>query len=90
MAATFEIPDADIVIANAPFYDSTTSVSAGIDLGVSWQVGETVSLQAETGYRYVGDLDGDDSAIGGLGLASINDVGDRTYVPVTLRAKFAF
>lgn len=88
--ATFEIPDADILIANAPFYDSTTSISAGVDLGVSWQVSDTVSLQAETGYRYVGELDGDDSAIGGLGLAAINDVGDRTYVPLTVRAKFAF
>ncbi|MFC0632655.1 hypothetical protein [Brevundimonas balnearis] len=88
--ATFEIPDADILIANAPFYDSTTSISAGIDLGVSWQVSDTVSLQAETGYRYVGELDGDDSAIGGLGLASINDVGERTYVPLTVRAKFTF
>ena len=90
VAATFEIPDANILIPNAPFYDGSTSISAGIDVGVSWQVSDSVSLQAETGYRYVGELDGDDSAIGGLELASINNVGDRTYVPVTVRARFAF
>lgn len=90
VAATFAIPDANILIPDAPFYDDSTSLSAGIDLGVSWQVNDTLSLQAETGYRYVGELEDDDSAIGGLGLASINNVGDRTYVPVTLRAKFAF
>lgn len=49
-----------------------------------------MSVQAETGVRYISSLSDDDSAIGGLGLASINGVGDRTYVPVTLRAKFAF
>lgn len=88
--ATFEIPDADILIADVPFYSGTTSLTAGVDLGVSWRVSDAVTLQAETGYRFVGELDGDDSAIGGLGLASINDVGDRTYVPLTVRAKFAF
>jgi hypothetical protein len=88
--ATFEIPDAAITIANAPFYDSSTSFTAGVDVGLSYAFNEQVSVQAETGIRYISSLSDDDSAIGGLGLASINGVGDRTYVPVTLRAKFAF
>jgi hypothetical protein len=88
--ATFQIPDAGITIANAPFYDSSTSFTAGLDVGLSYAVSEGVSLQAETGIRYISSLSDDDSAIGGLGLASINGVGDRTYVPLTVRAKFAF
>jgi hypothetical protein len=88
--ATFEIPDAGITIADAPFYESSTSFTAGIDVGLSYALNDQVSLQAETGVRYISSLSDDDSAIGGLGLASINGVGDRTYVPVTLRAKFAF
>ncbi|MNY05588.1 hypothetical protein D3C86_1383130 [compost metagenome] len=88
--ATFEIPDAAITIADAPFYDSSTSFTAGVDVGLSYAFNEQVSVQAETGIRYISSLSDDDSAIGGLGLASINGVGDRTYVPVTLRARFAF
>lgn len=90
ISATFEIPDGGITIADAPFYDSSTSFSAGLDVGVSYAVSDMVTLQAETGIRYTSKLEDDDSAIGGLGLASINNVGERTYVPLTVRARFAF
>jgi hypothetical protein len=90
ISATFEVPDAAITIANAPFYDDSTSFTAGLDVGLSYALSDRVSVQAETGIRYVSELEGDDSAIGGLGLGSINGVGDRTYVPVTLRARFVF
>lgn len=88
--ATFEIPDAAITIADAPFYDSSTSFTAGVDIGLAYAFSDRVSVQAETGLRYVSGLKDDDSAVGGLGLASINGVGDRTYAPVTLRVKFAY
>lgn len=88
--ATFEIPDGGITIADAPFYDSSTSVSLGLDVGLSYALNDRVALQAETGIRHITSLSDDDSAIGGLGLASINGVGERTYVPLTVKAKFAF
>jgi hypothetical protein len=88
--ATFEIPDAAITIPDAAFYDNSTSLTAGLDVGLSYAVSDNVSLQAETGIRYISSLSDDDSAIGGLGLGSINDVGERMYVPVTVRARFAF
>lgn len=88
--ATFEVPDAAIVIPDAAFYEDSTSFTAGLDLGVSYALNDRVSLQAETGIRYVSGLEGDDSAIGGLGLGSINEEGERTYVPVTVRARFVF
>lgn len=80
----------DIVLTNVPFYQDSTAVSAGLDVGVSFAVNERFSLSAETGLRFTGDLDGDDSAIGGLGLGSINDTGARTSVPVRVRARIAF
>lgn len=88
--ATFEIPDGGITIADAPFYESSTSLSLGLDVGLSYALNDRVSLQAETGIRHITSLSDDDSAIGGLGLAAINGVGERTYVPLTVRAKFAF
>ena len=90
ITATFEIPDGGITIADAPFYDSSTSFTVGIDVGLSYAVSDMVTLQAETGIRHITKLEDDDSAIGGLGLASINNVGERTYMPLTVRARFAF
>lgn len=88
--ATFEIPDAGITIADAPFYDSGWQATGGLDVGVIMPVSETFSVTLASGVRYVADLKDDDSAIGGLGLASINDTGSRVSVPVTLSARWDF
>lgn len=88
--ATFTIPDADITIADVPFFDSSRVLSGGVDVGVLWSLSESVSLGAEVGVRYHGDLDDNDSAIGGLGLASINDTGSRTSYPVNVRLQITF
>lgn len=88
--ATFEIPDAAITIANVPFTEDTWSASAGVDLGLLIPIGERFGLVAQTGVRYVADLDGDDSAIGGLGLSSINDTGKRVSYPVSIGLRMDF
>jgi hypothetical protein len=80
--ATFEIPDAGITIADAPFYGGSTSFTVGGDFGLSYRIGSNVSLIAEAGLRYTTGLEGDDTAIGGLGLAAINEVGGRLDIPV--------
>lgn len=88
--ATFTIPDAAIAIVDVPFTKQTTSVSAGVDVGLLIPLGETVSLTAQTGVRYSADLDGDDEAIGGLGLGGINDTGSRVSYPVSVGLRVDF
>lgn len=88
--ATFVIPDAAITIADVPFTEKKWSASAGIDVGLLFPVGDRVSITAQTGVRYVADLEGDDSAIGGLGLGSINDTGKRVSYPVSVGLRFDF
>ncbi|HLM53951.1 MAG TPA: hypothetical protein VK325_10265 [Pseudoxanthomonas sp.] len=88
--ATFTIPAAAIAINDVPFTDKSWAVSGGFDVGVLIPVGERFSIVAQTGVRYVADLEGDDSAIGGLGLGSINDTGSRVSVPVSIEARFDF
>jgi hypothetical protein len=80
----------DIAINNVAFYDETTSFIVGVDVGVSFDVTDRFSLSAETGLRYQGELDGNDSAIGGLGLASINDDGARVFAPLVIRGSLKF
>jgi hypothetical protein len=90
--ATFVIPDANITIANVPFTEKKWSASAGagVDVGLLIPVGESVSITAQTGVCYVGDLSGDDSAIAGLGLGSINDTGKRVSYPVSIGLRYDF
>lgn len=88
--ATFKIPAANILIPNAPFYEKKWALSAGLDVGVNIPLSERASFIAETGVRYVDDLEGDDSAIGPLGLSRINDTGRRVSVPVTLALRWDF
>ncbi len=90
ISATFEIPAAGITIADAPFFDSGWSATGGVDVGVLIPAGETFSVTLTGGLRYVADLKDDDSAIGGLGLAGINDTGSRVSLPVTLAARWDF
>jgi hypothetical protein len=80
----------DINIRNAPFYGDTTTFTVGLDVGAAWDLNDRWSINAETGLRYTGELDGDDSALAGLGLSSINDDGARLSVPVTVTARYTF
>jgi len=90
ITATFTIPDGGITIADAPFYDKGWTVSGGLDVGVLMPVSETFSVTVATGLRYSGELKDDDSAIGGLGLARINDTGSRLSMPVTATLRWDF
>jgi hypothetical protein len=90
ITATFEIPAGGIRISDAPFYDRDTSLTAGADLGVLVPITERFSVQAQAGVRYIDGLSGDDSAIGGLGLGSINDDGERTSYPISVQARWVF
>jgi hypothetical protein len=62
----------------------------GLDVGVLVPIGETFNMTLASGVRYAADLEDDDSAIGGLGRAGINDTGSRVSVPVTLSARWDF
>jgi hypothetical protein len=80
----------DIVLTDVPFYGDSTTWTAGFDVGVSYAFNDRFSVSAETGVRYQGELDGDDGAIGPLGLGSINDDGSRFSAPVTIRSRLVF
>ncbi|WP_330948004.1 hypothetical protein [Thermomonas sp. LB-4] len=88
--ATFTIPDAAITLTDVPFFDGGWQMSGGADLGLLWSMSEKASLALEVGARYHGEISDDDSALSGLGLASINDAGKRTSYPVNLRLQFRF
>jgi hypothetical protein len=80
----------DIALNNVRFYDDSTAFTVGLDVGVSFELAPGFSVGLDTGLRYQSGLKDDDRDIGALGLASINNEGDRLSVPLTLRAAFRF
>ncbi len=85
--ADFTVPDAGISLNDVPFSKSSWRFSGGADLGVSIAVSESLRLEPEVGVHYIGGAKGNDVALGGLGLGSINNKGDRWSVPVRVRLK---
>ena len=88
--ATFEIPDAAITIPNAPFYEKGWALSGGLEAGVQIPFTERFSMALTAGVNYIDDLDDDDSAIAGLGLAAINDTGSRISGPLSITGRWDF
>lgn len=88
--ATFEIPDAAITIPDAPFYEKDWALSGGLEAGALISFTEHFSMTLAAGVNYIDDLSGDDSAIAGLGLASINDTGSRVSVPLSITGRWDF
>jgi hypothetical protein len=89
IAADFTVPDAGIALNGVPFSKSSWAISGGADVGVSIPLGTNVSIEPEVGIQYTDGARGNDSALGGLGLGSINNKGERWSVPVRVRLKFA-
>lgn len=89
IAADFTVPDAAIALNGVPFSKASWAFSGGADLGLSIPLAQGVMLEPEVGLQYTSGANGDDSALGGLGLGGINDKGERWGVPVRVRLKFA-
>jgi hypothetical protein len=89
LPSTFSVPAAGVTLDDVPFYDSSTVGVFGADLGLSYDLGENVSLGFETGPRFQTDLS-DIDGLAGTGLESINDTGSRWSMPFigTLRFRF--
>lgn len=69
------------LLAGTPFFDASTVFSLGADGGLSYWVTDRTAIGFDVGARYQTGLSGVDDAIGPLGLAAINDNGDRWSIP---------
>jgi Outer membrane protein beta-barrel domain len=91
--ATFTIPDAPaggITLANVPFFKKTTALSVGVEGGVSFGLSDTIDGRLSAGAKYIGAGRGDDTALSGLGLGTINNGSERWSYPLkaTLAVRF--
>jgi hypothetical protein len=93
LEATFTIPDAPaggITIANVPFFKTTNSMTASVEGGIAVNFSDTLSGRVSVGARYIAAFKGDDTALSGLGLQTINNDTERWTYPIkaSLAASF--
>lgn len=76
--------------ADVPFLDGGWVPTAVGLVGVETPLFRHTTLGLETGLRYTGKLDQDNSVIGGLPIAGSNDGSGKWSVPVMLRGRYRF
>ncbi len=86
---TFSVPAAEVTLRDVPFYASSTVGTAAAGLGVRYDLNPTFSIGLETGPRFQSKPD-NVPTLGGTGLESINDTGDRWSMPVLFTATLRF
>lgn len=76
---------------SAEFYDESYVLTASATLGAQWRVHDHAAIEIETGLRYDGAPDEDDTSLSVINLDIINDASDgRVVIPVTLRGRMRF
>lgn len=96
ITASFSVPNTPFnapyqaALTNAKFYDASHVWAYGLTVGMEYKFNDRVSLALETGYFGQGGLKDNDSVVGLLGLNTLNDEGDLSYVPVRLSLNFRF
>jgi hypothetical protein len=82
-------PQANLVIDQTDFYDSTAAFTWGINFGVLFPVATQMDLSAQLGLRRVTGLSEVDQLIG-TGLDEINNDSARLTFPVVVGVRFRF
>jgi hypothetical protein len=87
--STLSVPAAEVVLADVPFYDQSTLLTFGANLGLCYDVSPNFGLLLDAGIQYQGkpkQIEG----LAGTGLENINDVASRLYAPIFVGAVVRF
>jgi len=82
-------PQANLVIDETDFYDSTAAFTWGINFGVLFPIASKMDLNAQLGLRGVTGLSEVDQLIG-TGLDKINNDSARLTFPIVVGVRFRF
>lgn len=77
------------VSGTARIYDPTYTPTAGLQLGVTYNLAPAAAIGLETGVRYSFGLRGQDRDLS-TGFRNVNNAGERLSIPVTVTGRLAF
>lgn len=87
--STLTVPAAEVVLADVPFYDKSTLLTFGANVGLCYDVSPNFGILLDAGLQYQGkpkQIEG----LAGTGLENINDVASRLYAPISVGAVIRF
>jgi len=87
--STLTVPAANVTLTDVGFYESSTVPSFAVSGGVQVGLSDNVAFQGGIDFRWHGDL-GENEALAGTGLESINDASSRWALPITGGITFRF
>jgi hypothetical protein len=91
---TLSVPDANITLSNAQFYDASWVPTAGVDAGLLYPVTANFAVSFEAGLHYQFGLSGNDETLGnplvGSGLDSLNEEGSKLTFPMAVKGMVKF
>jgi opacity protein-like surface antigen len=87
--ALLAAPQADVVLDQTDFYDSTAAFTWNVSAGVLFRIAEQVDLNAQLGLRRVSGLSEVDQLVGS-GLEEINNDTARLTFPIVVGVRFRF
>ena len=82
-------PQANLVIDQTDFYDSTAAFTWGVNFGVLFPVAQKLDLNAQFGLRHVSGLSEVDQLIG-TGLDDLNNDSARLTFPIVVGVRLRF
>jgi hypothetical protein len=82
-------PQANLVIDQTDFYDSTAAFTWGLNFGVLFPIARKIDLNAQFGLRGVSGLSEVDQLVG-TGLDEINNDSARLTFPIVVGVRFRF
>jgi Outer membrane protein beta-barrel domain len=82
-------PQANVVIDQTDFYDSTAAFTWGVNFGVLFPVAQKLDLNAQFGLRHVSGLSEVDQLIG-TGLDDLNNDSARLTFPIVVGVRLRF
>jgi Outer membrane protein beta-barrel domain len=82
-------PQANLVIDQTDFYDSTAAFTWGVNFGILFPVAQKLDLNAQFGLRHVSGLSEVDQLIG-TGLDDINNDSARLTFPIVVGVRLRF
>jgi hypothetical protein len=94
ISSQFETLGAQSIVV--PFYNDSTTLSGGVDIGIVYEIARiramnaALELGAETGVRFIGDLDQDDSVLSAIGGQGLNERSRRRSAPLTVTLRMRF
>jgi hypothetical protein len=87
--ALLAAPQADVVLDQTDFYDSTAAFIWSVNGGILFRIAEQVDLNAQLGLRRVSGLSEVDQLVG-TGLEEINNDTARLTFPIVVGVRFRF